>query len=63
MYVGLTTLYLGLAAVFNLGWPVLLLPFVLWSLFALVIRREERYLASVFGDDYAAYCRNVRRWL
>ena len=32
MYVGLTTLYLGLAAVFNLGWPVLFLPLVLWSL-------------------------------
>jgi protein-S-isoprenylcysteine O-methyltransferase Ste14 len=63
MYVGLTTLYLGLAAVFNLGWPVVFLPFVLWSLFALVIRREERYLASVFGDEYAVYCRNVRRWL
>ena len=24
---------------------------------------EERALASLFGDDYAAYCQQVRRWL
>jgi protein-S-isoprenylcysteine O-methyltransferase Ste14 len=29
----------------------------------LVVHQEERYLASKFPDDYAAYRRRVRRWL
>lgn len=28
-----------------------------------MIRPEERYLASVFGSEYAQYCNRVRRWL
>ncbi|HOL37545.1 MAG TPA: isoprenylcysteine carboxylmethyltransferase family protein, partial [Rubrivivax sp.] len=27
------------------------------------IRAEERALERVFGDEYRAYCRRVRRWL
>ncbi len=63
MYVGVTTLYVGLAFLFDLTWPILILPLVLVSLFHLVIRREERYLSDAFGDAYAAYCHRVRRWL
>ena len=28
-----------------------------------IITFEEPALRSKFGDDYAAYCRNVRRWI
>jgi hypothetical protein len=28
-----------------------------------IITFEEPTLRSKFGDDYAAYCRNVRRWI
>lgn len=28
-----------------------------------VIRHEEVYMADKFGDDYRAYCANVRRWI
>jgi hypothetical protein len=28
-----------------------------------VIAAEEKLLASVFGDDFTAYCRDVPRWL
>ena len=63
MYLGMTLAYLGLSLVLNRAWPLLLLPLVLWSLLAFVIRREERYLGHAFGDEYLAYKRRVRRWI
>jgi protein-S-isoprenylcysteine O-methyltransferase Ste14 len=27
------------------------------------IKPEERALASIFGDDFKAYCAEVRRWI
>jgi protein-S-isoprenylcysteine O-methyltransferase Ste14 len=63
MYIGLGAVYLGLAFVFDVGWPLVLFPLTLISLYLLVIRREERYLAHAFSDEYAAYARRVRRWL
>jgi protein-S-isoprenylcysteine O-methyltransferase Ste14 len=63
MYVGLSALYVGLALLFNVAWPLVLFPVVLIALFGLVIRREERYLAEAFGDAYALYGQRVRRWL
>lgn len=63
MYVGLSVLHVGLALLFDVGWPLLLLPFVLVALWFLVIRREERYLTHAFGDEYARYRQRVRRWL
>lgn len=63
MYVGMTLLYLGGAALVNSLLPPAVLPLVLFVLSKLVIAREERYLGSVFTEEYAAYCRDVRRWL
>jgi protein-S-isoprenylcysteine O-methyltransferase Ste14 len=63
MYVGLSALYVGLALLFNVAWPIVLFPFVVIALVRLVIRREERYLAGAFGDAYALYRQRVRRWL
>lgn len=63
MYVGLTVAYIGLALVSNTLWPIVLLPLALVTLYALVIRREERYLAAEFGEHYADYRRRVRRWI
>ena len=48
-----------------LGQPVdlaLLVPFVAY-LDRYQIRPEEQALRARFGDDYAAYCSRVRRWL
>ena len=63
MYLGMALLQasLGLAA----NGPVTLL-FLIPALLVIhygVVRREERYLASVFGDDYLRYKAAVRRWL
>lgn len=63
MYLGLCGMYLGIALWARSAWPVLLLPVVLWLLWLLVIRREERYLKGAFGAEYEAYRRRVRRWL
>ena len=63
MYLGMTLLYLGLTLRANMGWPLLLLPVVLWTLYRLVISREERYLSGAFGAAYDDYRRRVRRWI
>jgi protein-S-isoprenylcysteine O-methyltransferase Ste14 len=63
MYVGITSLYLGLALLTAMAWPLLLLPAVLFALWRFVISREERYLASEFGSDYEEYRRKVGRWV
>ena len=63
MYVGLTAAYLGLTCLTNLAWPLVLLPAVIATMNVAIIRREERYLNTAFGDAYAEYCRRVRRWL
>jgi protein-S-isoprenylcysteine O-methyltransferase Ste14 len=63
IYIGLTTLYLGLAYVADSWWTlILLIPVILimrWG----VIAREERYLEAKFGEAYVAYKARVRRWL
>lgn len=63
MYLSMTSLYVGLAAVVNLAWPVVLLPAVLAALSVFVIEREERYLVGRFGAEYESYRARVRRWV
>ncbi|MEX2154511.1 MAG: isoprenylcysteine carboxylmethyltransferase family protein [Gemmatimonadaceae bacterium] len=63
MYVGLTLGYVGIALVMGVTWPLILLPMVLWALYDQVIRKEERYLADAFGEDYRTYRARVRRWI
>jgi protein-S-isoprenylcysteine O-methyltransferase Ste14 len=65
MYVGMGIAILGFAIVFPHGSLVflgeLLTAFVLVSIF--IIAYEEPTLRGLFGDDYADYCHNVRRWI
>jgi protein-S-isoprenylcysteine O-methyltransferase Ste14 len=63
LYLALTVIYLGAAALLNSLWPVLVLPGVLWLLHWGVIVREEHYLARKFGPAYHDYKARVRRWL
>lgn len=63
-------LYLGMAVLALVPWLAwgqlgLLLapaPFIMF-VNAVVIPHEEAKLRELFGPDYAAYCRRVRRWL
>ena len=63
MYVGLslvlTAWAIWLESLGNIG---LLLVFVI-VLTELQIKPEEAAMRKLFGDEYAAYCRKVRRWL
>jgi protein-S-isoprenylcysteine O-methyltransferase Ste14 len=63
MYTGLTIAYLGGSALLDSWWPVIVLPIVLLVLVRTVISREEAYLRDAFGEEYAGYAANVRRWL
>jgi protein-S-isoprenylcysteine O-methyltransferase Ste14 len=61
-YIGQTVIYVGIALVLNSVWVFLaLFPALLLVRYA-VIAREERYLRSRFGAEYASYCQRVRRW-
>ena len=63
MYTGLTVAYVGVAVVWNVAWPMVVLPLVLGCLYVFVVRLEERYLRAEFSDAYDAYRRRVRRWI
>jgi protein-S-isoprenylcysteine O-methyltransferase Ste14 len=63
MYVGVTLIYLGIAALRGVLWPVLLLPIPLAVLNYVVIPQEESMLRATFGAAYEQYCARVRRWL
>ncbi len=63
MYVGAASIYLGVAALRLVLWPVLLLPLPLVILNYLVIPQEESLLREAFGAEYERYCARVRRWL
>ena len=62
MYLGMALSYVGLTLWFRSSWAVILLPVAILAIRTQVIAREERYLASKFGEEYLAYKAKVRRW-
>jgi protein-S-isoprenylcysteine O-methyltransferase Ste14 len=63
LYVGLTLIYLDFTLIANSWWGVVLLCPVLIFMHFGVVRREERYLDSKFGERYRRYCASVPRYL
>ena len=63
MYVGLALIYIGVAGIEALIWPLLLLPLLVGYIHRVVIPVEEAGLQNVFGDTNQQYCANVHRWL
>lgn len=62
MYMSMIGLTIGLGIAFAGDW-VVIFGFVLWiALHYGVVRREERYLEAVFGEDYLAYKARVPRY-
>lgn len=63
IYVGALSFLLGLALWLDTLWLALAVPMVFGALTELVIKREEAYLETKFGDAYRRYCKTVRRWV
>lgn len=63
IYLAFVLIGLGFALVINSWWSLsFLVPFVLF-LNNWVIRKEEVYLESKFGEEYLSYKAKVRRWI
>ena len=64
MYVGITTILLGIGLLAG-TWPFLAVPPIgfVTLVTAFFIRREERIMERAFGAEYDDFRRRVRRWL
>ena len=62
-YLGMTTVYIGIALVADSPWALATLVPALVVIHFGVIVREERYLERLFGDEYRSYKGRTRRWI
>jgi protein-S-isoprenylcysteine O-methyltransferase Ste14 len=62
MYVGGSVAMFGAAFLFKLDWLPFIFPVSLAVLHFGIIKREERYLESKFGDEYRRYAAHVPRY-
>ena len=63
MYVGMLGVILGQALLFG-DWRLLAYAAVYWLIVHLsIVRSEEPALRKQFGDEYAAFCKHVPRWI
>ncbi len=63
MYLSLTVVYIGWAVALGRAWPLALVVVPWASMNFVTIPFEEARLREIFGEDYAEYCRTVRRWI
>ncbi|MGA3206155.1 MAG: isoprenylcysteine carboxylmethyltransferase family protein [Bryobacteraceae bacterium] len=63
MYLSLTVVCAGVALALGRAWPLALIVLPWASMNWIRIPYEEARLRETFGEDYADYCRRVRRWI
>lgn len=63
MYVGLTSIQIGLGVGFNNLWVSLFALLSLLTTHVVAVLPEEKYLSEKFGDSYKTYLTRVRRYL
>ena len=63
MYLGVTTTSLGIATLFGTLIVFLAPLFFFLTINATFIPREEKLLRQIFGKEYLAYKKKVRRWI
>lgn len=62
LYLSLIILYLAITFLFGSLWFILLLCIMIF-LFIDIVKSEEYYLESKFGESYLNYKNKVRRWV
>jgi protein-S-isoprenylcysteine O-methyltransferase Ste14 len=63
MYLGLTTIFIGISTITNAWFSFILLFPLLMVCQKGIIEREEKYLTRKFGNEYLDYQSKVRRWI
>ncbi len=65
LYVGNILMYVGCGIMSNALAPYLALSAFVWFViqYQLIVSREEEHLRTAFGEEYAAYCENVPRFI
>jgi protein-S-isoprenylcysteine O-methyltransferase Ste14 len=63
MYLSLTIIYAGIALAMGKAWSLVFVVLPWAAMNWAVIPFEESRLRKAFGQDYAEYCRTVRRWM
>ncbi len=63
MYLGMILLLIGVGLLFGTLGSLIPIPFFVWIITTRFIRGEERFMQAIFGDEYLAYKKRVRRWL
>ncbi|WP_256261090.1 isoprenylcysteine carboxylmethyltransferase family protein [Shewanella sp. NIFS-20-20] len=63
MYVGFVCALIGWGGYLADPLALLLVPVFVWYLTEWQIKAEEHALKQLFGEEYQAYCQQVRRWL
>ena len=63
VYIGNLLIIASLCVLCELPWMIPPACIWAWLIYDAAVRFEETRLSKRFGAEYAAYCRNVRRWL
>ena len=63
MYLGMVLVLAGVGVLFGVVGAFLPIPFFTWVITANFIRGEERFLEDIFGEEYVAYKKKIRRWV
>jgi len=63
MYLGMVIALLGVAVLFGTIGALLPVPLFVWIIHTQFVLGEERFLESIFGEEYLAYKKSVRRWI
>ena len=63
MYLGMLLVLIGCAVYLARPWALLVLPLFVLYMNRFQIEPEERVLERIFGAEFEAYRRRVRRWL
>ena len=63
MYLGMVLLLVGFAMLLGTLGAFLPIPIFVWIIQEWFIKGEERFLEEIFGKQYVAFKKRVRRWI